>query len=119
MPRVGHPSRGAARYGPRWAVALRCGVSAVIAAPLAVLALSLLMWTSEDDPRPAAMVFFLLGLATMFAVPLLYGVWRPTGAWRREQAEALTLQLRLKDNLARSARHQEPAPSDAKPSRSR
>ncbi len=76
------------------------GVRLAVTAPFALLGLllvrSLVLAARADDPRPAALVLFCLGLLAYGAKVLLPPMWEASSEWRSDTYRAQQLERRLR-----------------------
>jgi len=88
---------------------LRIALTVPVVVVNVVLLQSLYFDATADDPRPAALVFFLLGAVNAVAIPVLRELWRRSAEWAREQAHQAAAELdvaeraRTKEGLAHLA----------------
>lgn len=78
---------------------MRWLMTTLVALPALGLFVSMLMIAWSDDPRAAAMDFFLLGVYLMIAVPVVRHLWRPTAQWQSARREQWLLERKLQDQL--------------------
>ena len=76
---------------------LRIALTAPVVFVNVVLLQSLYFDASADDPRPAALVLFLLGAVNGVAIPVLRELWRRNAEWAREQARQAADELDVAD----------------------
>jgi hypothetical protein len=95
--RFGH---GQLTLGPRGRVA----VTVVVLVVVANLVGSLLVNARGEDPRPAAMVVFLMGVFLPLCGLTLWRVWRPSAEWRLARQEAARVPQREREELERALR---------------
>lgn len=82
----------------------------------ALLARALVVAASSEDPRPAALALFLLGLLAGWAGLVIPHFWRSSAEWRQKAAAAAALNRRLGDGLVPRT---QPTASEAWQSRDR
>ena len=107
--RFGH---GQLTLGPRGRVA----VTVVVLVVVANLVGSLLVNARDADPRPAAMVVFLMGVLLPLCGLTLWTVWRPSAEWRLARQEAAQVPQRDRDELERALRGPAVNPALGRPS---
>ena len=94
-------------------VSLPLWVRLVVTAPAAFVFVQLMraFWTSvhEEDPRPAALALFLLGVVSVLATPFLISIWRSNPIWLRHRSEAAALERRLAEAITSDAEQAPPS----------
>ena len=105
MPSSGRRPAPSRRFGSSFtsiSLPLRLLLTFPVVIPFPVLVHSLVAWAREDDPRPAALVLFLLGVYAFYAIPFLRSVWQANPEWSRDRSQAAAVERRLRESLAKN-----------------